>query len=199
MNRDIGIRPPGNWYLPFVVPGIIAGLAGLAELAGETGRSALRYDRAAIEAGEIWRLLTGHLVHLGPSHLAMNVLALAILAAVLPALATWRQWLLAGVLSTLSIDIGLFVFNPSVAWYVGLSGMLHGFWAAGVLLALQQRRMEALPLAALLLIKLGYEWIAGPIPLSGEVAAGPVVTQAHLWGAAGGALFALSSIAVRRR
>ena len=199
MNRDIGTRPQGNWYLPYIVPGIIAGLAGLAELAGEAGRSALRYDRAAIEAGEIWRLLTGHLVHLGPSHLAMNVLALAILAAVLPALATWRQWLLAGGLSALSIDIGLFVFNPSVAWYVGLSGVLHGFWSAGVLLALQQRRMEAMPLAALLLIKLGYEWFAGPIPLSGEVAAGPVVTEAHLWGAAGGALFALLSIAVRRR
>lgn len=199
MNRDIGIRPLGNWYAPYIVPGSIAGLAGLAELAGEAGRSALRYDRAAIEAGEIWRLVTGHLVHLGPSHLAMNVLALAILAAVLPALATWRQWLLAGVMSALSIDIGLFVFNPSVAWYVGLSGVLHGFWSAGVLLALQQRRLEAIPLALLLLIKLGYEWIAGAIPLSGEVAAGPVVTEAHLWGAIGGALFALSSIAVRRR
>ena len=119
--------------------------------------------------------------------------------AVLPALATWRQWLLAGLASALSIDIGLFLFNPSVDWYVGLSGVLHGFWSAGVLLALQQRRMEAIPLALLLLIKLGYEWISGPIPLSGEVAAGPVVTEAHLWGAIGGAMFALSSIAVRRR
>jgi rhomboid family GlyGly-CTERM serine protease len=178
---------------------VIAVLAGLAELAGDAGRMALRYDHAAVGAGELWRLVTGHLVHLGPSHLAMNVLALVILAAVLPALATWRQWLLAGLASALSIDFHLFLFNASVDWYVGLSGVLHGFWSAGVLLALQHRRMEAIPLGLLLLIKLGYEWIAGPIPLSGEVAAGPVVTEAHLWGAIGGALFALSSIAVRRR
>jgi rhomboid family GlyGly-CTERM serine protease len=174
-------------------------LAGLAELAGDPGRLVLRYDRAAVQSGELWRLITGHLVHLGPSHLAMNLLALAILAFVLPALASWRQWLLAGLMSALFIDAGLLGFHPAVAWYVGLSGVLHGFWAAGVVLALYSKRFEAVPLAILLLIKLGYEAVLGPIPLSGEVAAGPVVSEAHAWGAAGGATFALASIAVRRR
>ena len=158
-----------------------------------------RYDRAAVAAGELWRLITGHLVHLGPSHLAMNVLALAILAVVLPALATWRQWLLTFLSSALFIDIGLFAFHPSVEWYVGLSGVLHGFWTAGVVLAIRARRFEAIPLAVLLLLKLGYEFLFGPIPLSGEVAAGPVVSVAHAWGAIGGAAFALGSIAVLSR
>lgn len=177
----------------------IAGLAGLFELWGEAGRLALRYDREAIAGGEIWRLVSGHLVHLGPSHFAMNVLALAILVVVLPALATWRQWLFCFLLSALSIDIGLFVFQPAVSWYVGLSGVLHGFWTSGVLLALHARRFEAVPLAILLLLKLGYEFLFGPIPLSGEVAAGPVVSVAHAWGAVGGVAFAIGSIAVRRR
>ena len=177
----------------------VAGLAALTELAGDPGRLALRYDREAIAAGEVWRLITGHLVHLGPSHLAMNVLALAILAFVLPALASWRLWLFSGLSSALCIDFGLLAFHPDVAWYVGLSGMLHGFWTAGVILALHDRRFEALPLAVLLLLKLGYEALLGPIPLSGEVAAGPVVAEAHAWGAAGGAAFACAAIAVRRR
>lgn len=181
------------------VPIAIAGLAGLAEIAGDPGRLALRYDRGAVATGEIWRLITGHLVHLGPSHLAMNVLALAILAFVLPALATWRQWLLSFIAAALFIDIGLLVFHPSVGWYVGLSGVLHGFWAAGVVLAIHARRFEAMPLAVLLLLKLGYEFLFGGIPLSGEVAAGPVVSVAHAWGAVGGAAFALASIAVRSR
>jgi rhomboid family GlyGly-CTERM serine protease len=181
------------------VAAIIAVLAGIAELAGDPGRLALRYDRPAIAAGELWRLVTGHLVHLGPSHLAMNLLALAILAFLLPALASWRGWLLAGLSSAAFIDLGLFVFHPGVVWYVGLSGMLHGFWAAGVILAIHDRRFEAAPLAVLLVLKLGYEALFGPIPLSGEVAAGPVVEQAHAWGAAGGAAFALLSLVVRRR
>lgn len=186
-------------FSAYAVAVAIAGLAGLVELWGDAGRLALRYDRESIAAGELWRLITGHLVHLGPSHFAMNVLALAILAIVLPALATWHQWLLTFLSSALVIDIGLLAFHPGVEWYVGLSGVLHGFWTAGVLLALHARRLEAIPLAILLLLKLGYEFAFGPIPLSGEVAAGPVVSVAHAWGAIGGAAFALASIAVRSR
>jgi rhomboid family GlyGly-CTERM serine protease len=183
----------------YAVAVALAGAAGLFEILGDEGRLALRYDRESIAAGELWRLITGHLVHLGPSHLAMNVLALAILAIVLPALANWRQWLLTFLAAAFAIDAGLLAFNPMVEWYVGLSGVLHGFWTAGVLLALHARRFEAIPLAILLLLKLGYEFAFGPIPLSGEVAAGPVVSAAHAWGAGGGAVFALVSIAVRRR
>lgn len=183
----------------YAVVAAIAALSGLAELSGDAGRQALRYDREAIATGEFWRLITGHLVHLGPSHLAMNLLALVILAIVLPALATWRQWLLAFLSAALFIDIGLLAFHPSVEWYVGLSGVLHGFWTGGVVLAIHARRFEAIPLALLLLLKLGYEFLFGPIPLSGDVAAGPVVSVAHAWGAVGGAVFALASIAVRSR
>jgi rhomboid family GlyGly-CTERM serine protease len=202
VNHDEGkIRPDvtGKLFAAIAVPAAIAALAGLAEFAGDAGRLALRYDREAVAAGELWRLVTGHLVHLGPSHLVMNLLALAVLAVVLPALATWRQWLLTFLSSALLIDLGLFAFHPDVEWYVGLSGVLHGFWACGVVLALYARRFEALPLAVLLLLKLGFELRFGPIPLSGQVADGPVVWVAHTWGAIGGAVLALGTIAVRRR
>jgi rhomboid family GlyGly-CTERM serine protease len=201
VNQGAGpeARKPGAHRLaPYVVPGLIAALAAVAELMGDTGRLQLRFDREGIAGGEVWRLVTAHLVHIGPSHLAMNLLALAILTVVLPALRTWRQWLLVSLASALFIDCGLYFFHPSVAWYVGLSGVLHGIWSAGVLLALQERRFEATPLAILLLLKLGYEGLFGGIPLSGEVAAGPVVAQAHAWGAAAGIACTLGPIAVRR-
>ena len=56
-----------------------------------------------------------------------------------------------------------------------------------------------LAILGLLALKLGYEGAFGPVPFSGEVAAGPVVTPAHAWGAAGGALAALALLAIRRR
>ena len=35
----------------------------LITLTGETGRVLLRYDRVALADGELWRLITAHLVH----------------------------------------------------------------------------------------------------------------------------------------
>ena len=148
----------------YAVVAAIAGFAGLAELWGDGGRLALRYDRAAVAAGELWRLITGHLVHLGPSHLAMNVLALAILAVVLPALATWRQWLLTFLSSALFIDIGLFAFHPSVEWYVGLSGVLHGLLFAGLVAGFRRRPLETTVIAGLVAAKLIFEQLSGPLP-----------------------------------
>src|SRR5688572_32682494 len=54
------------------------------ELAGDAGRAALRYERAGVAAGELWRLLTGSMVHLGPRHLALNMAALVALWALAP-------------------------------------------------------------------------------------------------------------------
>ena len=51
---------------------VVMVLGGLA-LGGERLRMLLQYDRAALAAGEWWRLVTAHLVHLGWDHLALNV------------------------------------------------------------------------------------------------------------------------------
>jgi len=183
----------------WLVPAAIALVAACLELGGESWRLALRYDRGALESGEIWRLVSAHLVHLGPSHMLMNVAALAVLAFVFAGVLRARDWLVAALASALMIDFGLYVFHPQVAWYVGLSGMLHGFWAAGCIRALGLGRREALPLLGLIVVKLGYEMLIGPVPLTGEIAAGPVVTQAHAWGALGGALLPLCLLATRHR
>ncbi|MEE9338293.1 MAG: rhomboid family intramembrane serine protease, partial [Methylococcaceae bacterium] len=43
----------------------------------------LIYDRALISQGEIWRLLTAHLVHLDSEHLILNLAALLVLGSLL--------------------------------------------------------------------------------------------------------------------
>ena len=40
--------------------GLLALLLVLLWLTGDTGRELLRYERAAVLRGEVWRLLTGH-------------------------------------------------------------------------------------------------------------------------------------------
>jgi rhomboid family GlyGly-CTERM serine protease len=181
-----------------LAPGAIGALAALLEAGAEPVRLASRYERTALAGGEFWRLLSAHLVHLGPSHMVMNVVALGVLALIFASLLRALDWFGVAVLAALAIDAGLYWLEPAVDWYVGLSGVLHGFWAAACVYAWSLRRAEALPITALMVIKLGFESWVGPVPLTGSIAAGPVVTAAHLYGAIGGIAWSAGMLVVRR-
>jgi rhomboid family GlyGly-CTERM serine protease len=99
-----------------------------------------------------------------------------------------RDWLVVMLSSALLIDAGLYWLHPSIQWYAGLSGLLHGYWIAGCLCSLAGRDWRALPLLLLLFGKLIYEAFIGSVPMTGNFVGGPVVTQAHIWGAMGGVI-----------
>ena len=160
----------------------------LPSLAGEAGRVALRYDRAALAAGQLWRLLSAHLVHLGLRHALLNALGLALMWALFARDYAPRQWLVIVLAAAVAIDAGLWLWDSTVQWYVGSSGVLHGVMAAGTLAHLKRRDWDGWLLAAILAGKLLYEQRVGPLPLSGTSA---VVVDAHLFGALGGLAAAL--------
>lgn len=175
--------------------GIPLGLAAsalLVMLLGEAGEALLRYQRSEILIGEVWRLLSGHLVHLGWSHLLMNLLALALVWALFGDTLTLAGWLLLLLFCALFDGLGLLLLNPGVEWYVGLSGVLHGLFLAGALAGLASGRRDAALLLIALVAKLAWEQLAGPLPGSEATAGGLVVVDAHLYGAiAGGVTAAL--------
>jgi rhomboid family GlyGly-CTERM serine protease len=147
--------------------------------------NALRYERAAILQGEWWRLLTGHLVHFDLHHLLLNLAGLVLIAALFPTEYSVGSWIFIVLASVLAIDVGFLALRPSLVWYVGASGVLHGALAAGAIKWWQEQpRALASALTAILLGKLGWEQMHGALPLSGSM---PVIVDAHLFGAAGGA------------
>ena len=88
--------------------------------------------------------------------------------------------------SVVIIDLGFVLLEPQLEWYVGLSGVLHGALAAGAIGWWQhESRPLALALTLVLIGKLAWEQWHGALPLSGDM---PVVVDAHLYGAIGGAL-----------
>jgi rhomboid family GlyGly-CTERM serine protease len=179
-------------FYHWAIPLCLAASALLVMLLGEDGEGLLRYQRSEILNGEGWRLLSGHLVHLGWSHLSMNLLALALVWALLGDTLTLAGWLLLLLCCALFDGLGLLLLNPGVEWYVGLSGVLHGLFLAGSLAGLASGRRDALLLLIALVAKLAWEQLAGPLPGSEAAAGGPVVVDAHLYGAiAGGATAAL--------
>jgi rhomboid family GlyGly-CTERM serine protease len=185
LNCDMG----HDWALPaaLAVPALLA-------CGGERWRSWLQYDRAGLAAGQWWRLLSGHLVHLSLPHLLLNLAGMVLLWMLFAREYSTRQWLIIVALSIAAIDAGLWWLQPTVLWYVGASGVLHGVWAAGAWAQITGGRPTAratLGSAApmlLLLAKLIYEHVSSRSALIGSI---PVVLVAHAYGAAGGVLWPL--------
>ncbi len=165
---------------------------------------ALAYDRGAVLAGEWWRLLTAHLVHLGAAHAAAGALATALGPLLFRAAAGWRGWTAAALAAAAAVDAGL-LLDPAVRWYAGASGLAHGLLAYGAARTLlgpaaagAPRRLAAAFLV-LLATKLAWETCCGALPASEALTGGPVHVAAHRDGALGGLLAALAAAALPRR
>ena len=168
--------------------GIVAAVSLLLELGGDGARQALAYNRDALVAGEYWRLLTAHFVHLSLTHLLLNLAGLALVVWIVGHAFNWSRWLLVIGLSIVSIDAGFWFLAPELDWYVGISGLLNGFLAAGLVIGVANRERESIALAIIVLVKLSWEQAVGPMPGSESTSGGAVIVDAHIYGAVGGLL-----------
>lgn len=148
----------------------------------------LRFERSSIDAGQLWLLLSGNFVHLGPNHLWMNMAGFALVVALVWQHFTLSQWLVVIIVASLFVGIGLWLFNPEVHGYVGFSGTLHGLIIAGCLADLRIFPRSAAVLLLMVVGKLLWEQFAGALPGSESIAGGLVVVDSHLYGAIGGAV-----------
>lgn len=183
-----------RWQVPLAV-----GTASLlTAVLGGAGRLWLRWDREAIAAGEFWRLVTGHIVHLNPGHLVLNFAGLALVWVLVGGRYRPLGWCLVIAFSVAVMDAGFWFLDPGLAWYVGLSGLLHGLLMAGTVDRLRDAPVESAVLGLLVIGKLAWEQYAGPLPGSEASSGGPVVVNAHLYGAIAGTLAGAASLLVRR-
>jgi rhomboid family GlyGly-CTERM serine protease len=158
------------------------------EFAGEPAREWLRYERAALEAGQWWRVLSAHLVHLGPTHAALNVAGLALVAWLFSDELRLIDWLGGGLSVAGCITAGLYWLSPEVIWYVGLSGVLHGWFALGAARTWPTAPGIATAMLLALAVKITIEQLSGTLAFTQALAIGPVVVDAHLYGGIGGIL-----------
>lgn len=152
--------------------------------------AALTFDRSLIEGGEIWRLLTGHLPHWTNDHLLWSLLTFAALAIPLemerPKFVWWTV-----ALSSLGISLGVWVLQPEMNQYRGLSGLdcgLFGAWIGKVLWeARRSGDRQLVALGVLLLVsvcaKVGWELVTHGTVFANSAGAGFVaVPLAHVIG-----------------
>lgn len=196
LPKPVTARNHGGSSLPWF-PLLLAGAMCAIHFAGGAWAEALIFDRAQIEAGEIWRLVTGHLVHLNLQHLLWNAIAFVVLAAMArydEGISYARQAgiMLAGVAV---IDIALYASPSPLSFYAGFSGVLNALWAVMIVEAWRQKKSLLIAgIGVLSLAKIGYEALTAktlffdtPWPAAFEGHAGGVlagllfVAAAHLW------------------
>lgn len=120
--------------------------------------AALIYDRDAVAAGQLWRLVTSALVHLSPSHLALDVAAVLLVAMLGRSEPPATALAICVLISTVS-SLYVLVCRPEMRYFGGLSGIATGLFAYIALMSLRRhgRHLPSLlPLAALL-VKTGME------------------------------------------
>lgn len=178
---------------------LVAALLLLLESGGDPVREAMRLETEGVASGQAWRLVTGHLVHLGWSHALLNITAFILIVIGFGREFRLTQWLLIIGVAAGAIDAGLLLFGPTLEWYVGLSGVLHGLVTAGAVgLHSRGHTAAALIVIGVIAAKVSWELLVGAMPHSVQLAGGPVVVEAHLWGALGGAVAAMLLIRARR-
>jgi rhomboid family GlyGly-CTERM serine protease len=178
---EVSLKSNLSAYLcPLIVSVICVGIALLPQDLADL----FEYARPQILQGEWWRLVSGHLVHLGWHHLVMNLLGFWLiwhlfLSKENPlAYCIYRLPLL-----TIGTSLGLLLLSPEVVWYRGFSGILHGLLSLALLHQLRQQAVMNTLLLILLAAKLVWEQTTGPLPGSEPWIDGRVIVDAHLYGA----------------
>jgi rhomboid family GlyGly-CTERM serine protease len=147
--------------------------------------TSLRYDRELL-TGEFWRSFSYIFVHTNTTHFLLNASALVAMFVLFRPAFRSSVWFMVFILCSVSSSLGLYIFNPSVGWLVGMSGPLHGLL---VYTLLRAHAHWSLPL--ILAFKLAIEQIPTLQSLVGldytsELINAEVVVDSHLWGAIGG-------------
>ena len=149
------------------------------------------YQRTLFDDGQIWRLFSGHFAHLNNKHLLLNLLAWSIIFLLGSNYLSIKKWLALLFILTLSISFGLYYFIPTVIFYGGLSGVLHGYFSYILVALIQSKQKIAWLLLLLLLIKLIIENFSNGSLSSAEYLDIRVISEVHIIGTLVGIFTAL--------
>lgn len=147
----------------------------------------IKYLRLNLDVGardlfaQPWRLMTGHIVHSGWTHLFLNLLNFFLLRLVFYEWLSDRVFLSVIIVCALVISMGMWL-TSELSFYVGFSGVIHGLL---VYLLLEHRIKHPVLFSLVLLFVLGkivYEQVYGASPTLTDVIGVSVAVDAHAFG-----------------
>jgi membrane associated rhomboid family serine protease len=139
-----------------------------------------------VDAGQWWRLVTAAFLHIGPLHLALNMLALLVFGSELERMLGRARFLTLYLVSALGGATAIQLFGSPVGPVAGASTAIYGL-LGGLGVVMIARRQDLRGLLTLLAINLFISFLPG------------VSLLGHLGGLVTGALTAAILVAARRR
>lgn len=170
----------------FGVPLFVAVLS-LALFALEpTSSLLLEYHVDKIRSGEWFRLITGHFLHTNAIHLTLNLVGFLLIWALHGEHYKPVQIITLVLYLSISISLCMWYFSPNLHIYVGLSAMLHGIFAWGIIHDIHKKMFTGYLLAIGLFLKIASEQISGAGALMPELIESRVAIDSHMYGAIAG-------------
>lgn len=150
----------------------------------------LMFDRELINDGEVWRLFSAHFVHLSPTHMFGNLLAVCLVGYIAAGSLNNASGILLLLWCILVVGLGLYFFADHLHRYVGLSGVLHGLLLVAPFVSAFYSRKIALCFLLVIVGKVIWEQsgLYDDMALV-ETIGGRVETRAHLFGLLAGLVY----------
>lgn len=193
------LKPLPTKTTQFSGPFLVFILALLAFIFDDKVSELLIYDRNLIITGEYWRLITGHFFHSNGNHFMLNIAAVALLWALHGQYYQYKNYLIVFTVSAIVCSLGIFWFAENIVLYVGLSGVLHGFFVWGALMDIKHHEKTGYLLLIGVIAKILHEQFYGASADVELLIGATVATDAHLYGAIGGLVVFLSSYVINKK
>lgn len=155
-------------------------------LAEPISSSWLAYERIDIQQGELWRLISGNVLHTNLNHLMLNCAAVVLLWALHGQYFRFMHYCSVLILLCLITTTLLYCLSPQLLNYVGLSGVLHGLFVIGAYYDIKNNLRSGWLLLVGVLGKIIYEQWFGASPEVAALINANVAIDAHLFGGISG-------------
>ena len=141
------------------------------------------FNRQLITDGQYWRLLTGNFLHTNGWHLLMNIAGLLMLTQLFGQYFSAMAILAFSLVNCVAVGVLLYFFTPDIAYYVGLSGFLHGLFVVGCLAEISRGIKFSYLMLGAVFAKIIHEQVMGSPAQVSELIGANVAVDAHLYGA----------------
>jgi rhomboid family GlyGly-CTERM serine protease len=160
---------------------------------GSSIADSFSYLRLSITQGQVWRLVTGNLLHTNVWHLLMNLAGLWVILFLHEMHYKKQPVLIYGLFLSLCLfeGLGLYFYYPELLSYVGLSGVLHGLFSFGAIMDIKKGYRSGYLLFLGVLAKVYYEQSYGASSSVVELIDARVATESHLVGVISGIICSL--------
>lgn len=139
--------------------------------------------------GEVWRLLSAHLIHLNWQHFAMNMLGMGLCMLAFQSHTKPIHWLVSFCFIALFSSFCLLSSFDQLQRYMGFSDVLHGWILLGAIAIAKNEFKLSLVIFILFWIKIIEENSGLAFFTSGSMDAGNIATDSHIFGAIGGMIY----------